>query len=192
MPSPELAVLDQVDVFSYLAADPLFSDAQLHALAGLPDPPAALRGVILEDAAPLARRYAAVEAAVQGGWSAWMQHDADARTVAVVLGQGLSRDQIHNRWGVPGQFVGPTGQILVGLSAGVRAALEPLLSDPRQLEIMGSQGATLQRANRYRIADLAGYLLAQHEHVAWQDSPDPAVRDQSNAALRAGGGHDHR
>lgn len=184
MNQPELAVLDQVDVFSYLAADPLFTDAQLHTLAGLADPGRALRGVVVDPAAPLARRYAAVEAAVQGGWSAWMQGDADARVVASVLAHGLAQDQIHNRWGLPGQFVGPTARILVGLRAGVREALEPLLSDPRPLEIMGSQAATLQRANRYRICDVAGYLLAQHEGVAWQDSADPAVRDQSNAALR--------
>jgi hypothetical protein len=85
---------------------------------------------------------------------------------------------------MPGQFVGPTGRILVGLPAGVREALEPLLSDRRPLEIMGSQAATLQRANQYRICDVAGYPLAQHENAPWQDSPDPATRDASNARLR--------
>jgi hypothetical protein len=183
MNQPELAVLDQVDAFSYEAADPLFSDAQIHALAGLPDPARAMRDVVVDDTAPLARRYAAVEAAVQGGWSAWMQGDADARVVASVFARGLGHDQVHNRWGVPGQFVGPTGRILVGLRAGVREALEPLLVDRRPLEFVGSQAPTLQRARGYRICDLAGYLLAQHEHVAWQDSADPAVRDASNAAL---------
>ena len=185
MNQPELAVLDQVDAFSYLAADPLFSDAQLHTLAGLSDPGQALRGVVTDPAAPLARRYAAVEAAVQGNWAGWMQQDADARVAASVLAQGMVQDQIHNRWGVPGQFVGPTGKILVGLRAGVREALAPLLSNQRPLEIMGSQGATLSRANRYRICDVAGYLLAEHEHATWQDSADPAVRDQSNAGLRS-------
>lgn len=183
MKQPELAVLDQVDVFSYEAADPLFSDVQLHALAGLSDPARALRDVVVDDTTSLAQRYAAIEAAVQGGWSVWMQGDADARVVASVLGQGLGRDQVHNRWGVPGQFVGPTGRILVGLRAGVREALEPLLADRRPLEFVGSQAPTLQRVRGYRICDLAGYLLAQHEQVAWQDSADPAVRDASNAAL---------
>lgn len=190
MNQPEPAVrdqvLDQVEVFSYLAADPLFNESQLHTLAGLADPSQALRGVIVDETAPLGRRYAAVEAAVQGGWAGWMQRQADARIVASVLARGMVGDQIHNRWGLPGQFIGPTGRILVGLSAGVREALEPLLGDPRELEIMGSQAATLQRANRYRICDLAGYLLAQHEHAPWQDSADPAVRDASNARLRSG------
>jgi hypothetical protein len=189
MNHPELAVLDQVDVFSYLAADPLFSDEQLHAIAGVPDPPQALRSVVVDAAAPLGRRYAAVEAAVQGGWAGWMRSDADARVVASVLAQGLAHDQIHNRWGLPGQFVGPTGQILTGLPSGVREALEPLLADQRQLQIMGSQAATLQRANKYRICDVAGYLIAQHEHLPWQDAADPAVRDQSNAGLRSAPGH---
>lgn len=184
MNQPELAVLDQVEVFSYLAADPLFTDSQLRTLAGMPDPAQALRAVVLDEAAPLGRRYAAVEAAVQGGWSGWMQRDADARVVASVLAHGMVRDQIHNRWGMPGQFVGTTGRILVGLPAGVRPALEPLLGDTRLLEIMGSQAATLQLENKYRICDLAGYLLAQHEHVPWQDAPEPAVRDASNARLR--------
>ena len=184
MNQPELTVLDQVDAFSYEAADPLFTDAQMHTLAGLADPAEVLRGVITDETAPLARRYSAIEAAVQGGWSAWMQRDADARIVASVLAQGLAHDQAHNRWGLPGQFVGPTGRILVGLHAGERDALEPLLLDRRPLEIVGSQAATLQRAHKYRICDLAGYLLAQHEHVPWQDSADPAVRDASNAGLR--------
>ncbi|HEX7837708.1 MAG TPA: hypothetical protein VF469_09610 [Kofleriaceae bacterium] len=69
----------------------------------------------------------------------------------------------------------------------MREALEPLLADRRSLEIVGSQAATLQRAHRYRICDLAGYLLAQHEHVSWQDSADPAMRDASNAGLRRNG-----
>jgi len=192
MNQPELAVLDQVDVFSYLAADPLFTETQLHTLAGLADPAQVLHDVAIDEAAPLGRRYAAIEAAVQGGWSAWMQRDADARVVASVLAHGLAQDDIHNRWGLPGQFVGPTGHILVGLSAGVRDALEPLLSDRRPLEIFGSQAATLQRANKYRISDLAGYLLAQHEHVSWQDSADPAVRDDSNARLRGQREPQHR
>jgi hypothetical protein len=185
MNQPELAVLDQVEAFSYLGADPLFSDSQLRTLSSIIDPARALRGVVLDDTAPLGRRYAAVEAAVQGGWSAWMQREADARVAASVLAQGLVQDHIHNRWGVPGQFVGPTGHILVSLPAGVRGALEPLLFDRRELEIMGSQAATLQRASKYRICDIAGYLLAQHEHADWQDSTDPALRDQSNAGLRA-------
>jgi hypothetical protein len=184
MNQPELAVLDQVEVFSYLAADPLFTDSQLRTLAGLPDPAQALRAVVLDEAAPLGRRYAAVEAAVQGGWSGWMQRDADARVVASVLAHGMVRDQIHNRWGMPGQFVATTGRILVGLPAGVRPALEPLLGDTQLLEIMGSQAATLQLENKYRICDLAGYLLAEHEHVPWQDARDPTVRDASNARLR--------
>jgi hypothetical protein len=183
MNQPELAVLDQVEAFSYLAADPLFTDSQLHTLAGLADPAEALRGVVVDETATLGRRYAAVEAAAQGGWSGWMQRHADARVVASVLAHGMAQDQIHNRWGMPGQFVGPTGRILIGLPAGVREALEPLLADQRPLEIMGSQAATLQRANKYRICDLAGYLLAQREGVPWQDSPDPVVRDQSNAQL---------
>lgn len=101
-----------------------------------------------------------------------------------MLAQGLAHDTVHNRWGVPGQFVGPTGQLLVRLRGGVRQALEPLLDDRRALDIVGSQGATLQRAHGYRICDLAGYLLAQHEQRDWQDSPEPAARDASNAALR--------
>ncbi|HEX7843606.1 MAG TPA: hypothetical protein VF469_39305, partial [Kofleriaceae bacterium] len=90
MNQPELAVLDHVDAFSYEAADPLFTDAQMHTLAGLADPAEALRGVIADETAPLARRYAATEAAVQGGWSAWMQRDADAKVVASVLARGLA------------------------------------------------------------------------------------------------------
>jgi len=48
----------------------------------------------------------------------------------------------------------------------------------------GSQAATLQRAHQYRICDLAGDLLAQHEHAPWDDAPDPAARDQNIARLR--------
>lgn len=184
MNQPALAVLDQVDPFWHETFEPMFSEPQMKAIAELPDPAQALRAVIVDDRAPLGRRYAAVEAAAQGGWTAWMQAEADARVVASVLAQGLAQDRLHNRWGLPGSFVGATGRILVGLRAGVREALAPLLSDCRLLEIIGSQEATLQRAHGYRICDLAGYLLAQHEHVPWEDAPDPAARDRNLERLR--------
>jgi hypothetical protein len=182
---PATAILDRVDAFWYDTSGPVLDDAAMKSLASLADPAGTLVAVVTSPDAPLARRYVAIEALIQGGWSDWTKREDVARTAANVLAEAMPKDRMHNRWGLPGHFVGPTGKILLRLSAGVRDALVPLLDDCRPLEIIGSQEATLQAKHKYRVCDLAGYLLAQYEKKAWKDAPDAATRDQNREKLRA-------
>lgn len=178
-------VLDRVDAFRHGSLTPLFDEAALHAIAGSPEAVRMLIDIAGDERAPLGRRYAAAEAIAQSGHADALARDADAaRAVAAMLAKALVRDEIHNRWGVPGYFVGQTGKLLLALGPGVREALLPLLADERPLEIIGSQAATLNHAHRYRIRDLAGYLLAVEQGVPWQDDPDPAIRDRNIERLQ--------
>jgi hypothetical protein len=156
----------------------MFDAADLQAIAGSPEAVRMLVRIAADERAPLGRRYAAAEALVQSGHANALTSDpVAARAAASMLAEAMTRDEIHNRWGVPGYFVGPTGKLLLALGPPARDALLPLLADNRPLDIVGSQAATLHHAHRYRICDLAGYLLAVHQGLPWQDDPDPAVRD---------------
>lgn len=181
-PEPELLeVLDRIDAFRQDTTDPVFAAADLKAIAGSPEAIRVLIAIARDEQAPLGRRYAAAEAIAQSGATEMLASDAGAaRAVATMLARAMARDEIHNRWGLPGHFVGETGKLLLALGAGVRDALLPLLSDERPLDIVGSQAATLQHAHRYRLGDLAGYLLAVERGVPWHDDADPAVRDREN------------
>ena len=176
--------LDRVAAFRQDTTAPVFDDADLRAIAGSPEAIRILIGIAGDERAPLGRRYAAAEAIAQSGATDVLAGDAAAaRAVAIMLASAMARDEIHNRWGLPGYFVGETGKLLLALGPGVRSALLPLLADERQLNIIGSQAATMQHAHRYRIRDLAAYLLAAHRGVPWHDDADPAVRDRDNQFL---------
>lgn len=178
--NPELLeALDRIDAFRQDTTEPVFDDADLEAVAGSPEAIQVLIGIAGDEQAPLGRRYAAAEAIAQSGATDILASDAAAARVATMLATAMTRDEIHNRWGVPGHFVGETGKLLLALGPGVRPALLPLLADQRPLDIIGSQAATLHHAHRYRIRDLAGYLLAVDQGVPWRDDPDPAVRDRN-------------
>src|SRR5439155_272740 len=84
-------------------------------------------------------------------------------------------DRLHNRWGLPGYVVGRAGGLLLSLPAGVDEALLPLLDDARELVIDGSEEATIQHMARYRVGDLAAYLLAQRHGLEWQNSEEGPV-----------------
>ena len=96
--------------------------------------------------------------------------------------RAIRADKIHNRWGLPGHFVGRSGSDLLSIKHGVEDALRPLLDDTRPLSIDGSEAATLADTAGYRVADLAGYLLATKRGETWTDDIDPAVRDASTPA----------
>ena len=104
--------------------------------------------------------------------------------MADVLADALSRDHVHNRWGLPGEFTGRFGKQLLALQAEGDAALRRLLDDRRPLEIEGSEAATLNSKAHYRVADLAAWLLASAHGEAWRNDPDPGVRDAEIARLK--------
>ncbi len=93
----------------------------------------------------------------------------------------------HNDWGLPGHHVGTRGRELLRHGPAALAALRPLLDDAAPLAIIGSEAATLHDAARWRLADLAGWLLAQQlapDLGRQLADPSPASRDATLAALR--------
>jgi hypothetical protein len=175
-----LGLLDRVDAFGQDTGEAVFDDAELQAVAGSSEAIRAMIAIAADEREPLARRYAAAEAIAQSGHIATLASDTEAAcAVATMLGEAMTRDKIHNRWGLPGHLVGGTGRLLLALRPGLRRALLPLLEDERPLVIIGSEAATLHHTHRYRIRDLASYLLSVDQGVPWQDDPDPAVRDRN-------------
>ena len=63
--------LDSVDPFWDEDAGPIFPSEAMRLLEGVPDVEHALLGVATDEQQPLARRFAAVEALFQGGWTSW-------------------------------------------------------------------------------------------------------------------------
>jgi hypothetical protein len=187
MTAPPLLVrtLDSVDPFFNQDAGPIFPPEAIRALAGIDGIEDELLAVATDSAQPLARRFAAVEALFQGGWTEWRDGD-QGPVVARVLADAIAADEIHNRWGLPGHSVGRSGADLLSIQDGVEQALEPLLDDKRRLSIDGGETATVADTNAYRVADLAGYLLAQRRGEPWSDDPDPAVRDAEIERLKRG------
>ena len=153
--------LDGVDAFAQLTASPVFDEETLGRICRSPDALRSLISIASDENAPLARRYAAAEAIRETGSASTVRKDQSAsRSIAAMLVRAMQRDQFHNRWGLPGHFVGPTGSLLLELGPSAADALATLLGDERPLTIMGSQAAAAQDANQYRIRDLAAYLLA--------------------------------
>lgn len=175
--------LDSVDPFYNDDADHIFSAADMQAFASVDGIEQRLLAVARDGDQPLKRRFAAVEALFQGDWTGW-RSGPEGPAIAAVLAEAIRADKIHNRWGLPGHFVGRSGSDLLSIEHGVEDALRPLLDDTRPLSIDGSEAATLADTAGYRVADLAGYLLATKRGETWTDDIDPAVRDASIQRLR--------
>jgi hypothetical protein len=178
-----LRTLDSVDPFWNQDAGPIFPPEAIRALAGIDGIEHELLAIATDEAQPLARRFAAVEALFQGGWTDWRTGE-QGPVIARVLADAIRADRIHNRWGLPGYFVGRSGADLLSIEDGVEQALAPLLDDERRLTIHGGETSTVADTAGYRIADLAGYLIATRRGEPWPDDPDPAVRDTELERLR--------
>jgi hypothetical protein len=179
-----ISIIDHVSPSGIGPDGPLFNEATLKVLAGIPAAESKLLAIVHDDNAPPDRRFVAAEALVEGGWSGWRTKPEDRRAMADVLANALARDRVHNRWGLPGEFVGRFGKQFATLHAEGDRALRRLLDDRRPLAIAGSEAATINSKARYRVADLAAWLLASAHGVEWRNDPDPAVRDAEIAKLR--------
>lgn len=163
---------------------PLFSESDMSKLEALPSCEEGLLQLTDDINSDQTIRFIAAEALAEGNWSAW-RSDADKRqAVADVLANALANDRIHNRWGLPGSFIGPFGRRLLSLGAEAQTALDAFLGDHRPLHISGSEAATLNSQARYRVADLAAWLIATARHIPWQPADIPAERDTAIADLR--------
>jgi len=164
---------------------PLFSEGEMSKLAALPSSEEGLLELVRDANSGENVRFVAAEALVEGKWSRWRDDAATRRPVADVLADAMAGDRVHNRWGLPGSFVGPFGKRLLSLGAEAEAALVPLLSDARSLHIVGSEAATLNSEANFRVSDLAAYLIASARQISWQPSPSPGERDTEIAKLRS-------
>jgi len=179
-----LSIIGRVSPSGIGPDGPLFHEADLKALAGIPSAESKLLAVVHDKDTSADHRFVAAEALLEGGWTNWRSKREDRHAVADVLADALVRDRVHNRWGLPGEFTGRFGKQLLGLQAEGDAALRRLLNDNRPLEIAGSEAATLNSKARYRVSDLAAWLLISTYGVPWSNNPDPAVRDAEIARLR--------
>jgi hypothetical protein len=176
-------LLDGVDPFWDTDAGPIFSAEAMRELAAIPTVEDKLLALATDPSEPLARRFAAVEALFQGGWTDWRTGE-QGPVIAGVMADAIRADKIHNRWGLPGHYLGRSGEDLLSIKEGVEEALAPLLDDNTRLTIHGGEASTVADTNGYRIADLAGYLLARRHGQQWGEEPDPAVRDRELARMR--------
>jgi hypothetical protein len=175
--------LDSVDPFWNEDARAIFPPEAMRLLEEIPDVEDELLAVATDAEQPLARRFAAVEALFQGGWTGW-RSGPQAPVVAGVMADAIRADGIHNRWALPGHYVDRSGKDLLSIEDGVEQALTPLLDDDKPLRIVGSESATLAHDAGYRVADLAGYLLAERRGEEFGEDPDPAARDRIIERLR--------
>jgi len=180
-----LEVLDRVNPFLTPADEPQFDEEDFRDLARFSEAEKALVALASDGAAKPARRYAAAVALLQGPFPKWRSSSDDCRAVAAALAMAMRNDTNHNRWGLPGEFIGQLGEYLLSLSKGVIEALVPLLQEHAELRIEGSEAATLQSVAHYRISDLAADLLGRYCGVPWKVHADMSVRDEGIAALRA-------
>ena len=183
--SQVLAILDRNDPFSASADEPSVREQDIRELAGVPGAEEALVAVARDAAAAPARRYAAAEVLLRGQFANWRTSSAGRRAVAGALAAAMHKDTTHNRWGLPGHFIGRLGEQLLSLPDGVVEALVPLLDEHAELNIEGSEAATLHSAAHYRISDLAAYLLSRYRGLPWEAHTGMAPRDAAIAALRA-------
>ena len=185
MTDPQVvSIIDHVSPSGTGPDGPLFDETNLKALAAVPSAESKLLAIVEDKDTSADHRFVAAEALLEGSWNGWRSKREDRRAVADVLADALARDPIHNRWGLPGEFTGRFGKQLLALQAEGEAALRRLLNDNRSLNIVGSEAATVNSKARYRVSDLAAWLLASAYGVPWSNNPDPGVRDAEIARLR--------
>ena len=155
------------------------------ALAAIPgeELAAELRTVIVDDSLAHEVRFKACETALS---LPSIDLDEAARAAAaMVYAREMGDGATHTIWGLPGR-PSSIARHLLGLGeAAVVPALRPLLADQRSLTYEGSQEPTLSRARNYRVADLAGSLLATLLNKPFPaDAVDPSTRDRALTELR--------
>jgi len=164
---------------------PLFAAGEMAKLTALPSAEADLLELVRDANCDPATRFIAAEGLVESSLTAWRNKAENRRDVADVLAKAMADDQSHNRWGLPGSFLGPFGKRLLSLGAEAESALVPLLSDGRLLNIEGSEAATLNSQFKFRVSDLAGWLIASSFHLPWPPEGTSAERDAAIAELRS-------
>jgi hypothetical protein len=179
-----VSILNRISPSGIGPDGPMFNESELAGLARIPAAEGGLLAIVHDKDSKPDRRFVAAEALLEGGWIGWRANPEDRRAMAATLADALARDRVHNRWGLPGEFTGGFGKQLLTLGHEGDFELRRLLDDNRPLAIAGSEAATLNVGARYRVADLAAWLLASAHGIPWHNDPDPRVRDAEILRLR--------
>jgi hypothetical protein len=168
----------------YLELFQRFGEEAVDAVWATPGAPAELRRLALDPAAPMPARFLAAEVlfARQPGYPPETAKGDLAPVYAAALDENLPR--MANPWGLPGQLDGPVGQHAVALGEPAAAALAGLLGDDRPIHYSGSEEATFGNSYRYRVKDIAAFLIASIRSLPFAVDRDPGVRDAEIERLR--------
>jgi hypothetical protein len=98
--------------------------------------------------------------------------------------QMLPAGFLHNWWGMPGQYLERLGRTMVEFGELAIPCLVRLLDDRQMLGYFGSEEPTLSQEMKYRVCDLAAYLITIIIGVPYQDAKQPEERDRFSAELR--------
>jgi hypothetical protein len=108
-----------------------------------------------------------------------------ARERAHIYADALAASIEFNAWGVPGYQLTDTSAALIATGRDGITALQPLLDDPREAPLSGSQDATTSAMYANRICDYAWVLISEILGRPYVYAQDPAERDRQIAELRA-------
>jgi hypothetical protein len=86
--------------------------------------------------------------------------------------------QIANPWGLPGELDGRVGRHVIELGSDAIASFSRLLADGTPIIYGGSKDATVGNSYRYRVRDVAAFLISQVSEIGFGVAHDPAVRDR--------------
>jgi hypothetical protein len=107
------------------------------------------------------------------------------RDKALIYAEQLAGNAFFNSWGVPGYQLTDTSAALISTGRDGITALQPLLDDPREAPLSGSQDATTSAMYANRICDYAWVLISEILGRPYVYAQDPAERDRQIAELRA-------
>ena len=177
-------ICDQLTDLGYVA---LFEGGQEEILISIwnePQGPGILKDIVSDKSMPGLARFIAAE----------MLFDSDDNFPAPELKQvlidlyvtALSENftEVANTWGLPGIFVGFTGEHVFVLGEGMVPALEALLDNSSRVYYEGSKESTMGHAYQYRVKDIAAYLIAQIKDIPLDFDADPAQRDIAISNLK--------
>lgn len=179
-----LGLLAEIDAAGTEPDGPMFDGVALARLSRIPNVERYLVALASDPGADDTLRFVAANALFERSWKSWMESTESRAAIARVMTTAMQHDRLHNRWGLPGAFVGLYGSRLLSLGDVARSPLREALNDSRLLNIAGSEAHTDQILGRFRVADLAGWLLSKLLGQAWPDSDDPATRDEAIRRLR--------
>jgi hypothetical protein len=106
-----------------------------------------------------------------------------ARERVDIYVDALRNSSFYNAWGPPGYQLTATAHALIDLGEDAVAALKPLLSDPQEAPLSGSEDATTSTMYGNRLCDYAWVLISEIMRRPYVYSQDPAERDQAIQAL---------